>query len=71
MRGWTADAATVLGVGDRLGSIEPGKLADFVVLDRDILTCPVDDIREAVVLTTVLAGGDPDGGQCGLRDTRP
>ncbi|WP_442914528.1 amidohydrolase family protein [Kribbella sp. NBC_01484] len=70
MRGWTADAATVLGVEDRLGSIEPGKLADFVVLDRDILTCPVDDIREAVVLTTVLAGGDPDGGQCGLRDTR-
>jgi predicted amidohydrolase YtcJ len=56
IRGWTADAATVLGVEDRLGSIEPGKLADFVVLDRDILTCPVDDIREAVVLTTVLDG---------------
>jgi predicted amidohydrolase YtcJ len=55
IRGWTSDAATVLGVEDRLGSIEPGKLADFVVLDRDILTCPVDDIREAVVLTTVLA----------------
>ena len=50
------DAATVLGVDDRLGSIEPGKLADFVVLDRDILTCPVDDIRDAVVLTTTLSG---------------
>ncbi|MFD3404607.1 amidohydrolase [Kribbella sp. NPDC058693] len=60
IRGWTADAAIVLGVGDRLGSIEPGKLADFVVLDRDILTCPVDEIREATVLRTVLAGRDPD-----------
>jgi predicted amidohydrolase YtcJ len=27
------------------GSIEPGKLADLVVLDEDILTCPEDDIR--------------------------
>ncbi|TDW18174.1 amidohydrolase [Kribbella kalugense] len=52
IRGWTADAATVLGVGDRLGSIEPGKLADFIVLDRDILTCPVDEIRDIAVLTT-------------------
>lgn len=43
-------------MGDRLGSIEPGKLADFVVLDRDILTCPVDDIRDAMVLTTVMGG---------------
>jgi predicted amidohydrolase YtcJ len=56
LRGWTADAATVLGVADQVGSIEPGKLADFVVLDRDILTCPVDDIRDAMVLTTALGG---------------
>jgi predicted amidohydrolase YtcJ len=26
------------------------------VLDRDILTCPEDEIREARVLTTVLGG---------------
>jgi len=56
IRGWTTDAATVLGVADQLGSIEPGKLADFVVLDRDILTCPLGDIRTTTVLTTAVGG---------------
>jgi predicted amidohydrolase YtcJ len=30
---------------DKRGSIEPGKLADLVVIDRDFLTCPEDEIR--------------------------
>jgi len=38
------------------GSIEPGKLADFVVLDRDILTCPVGDIKDITVEATYLGG---------------
>jgi predicted amidohydrolase YtcJ len=56
VRGCTAGGAAVLGWADRIGSIEPGKLADFVVLDRDVLTCPVDEIREARVLSTALGG---------------
>jgi len=31
-------------------------LADFVVLDRDILRCPVDEIRSASVEETWLGG---------------
>jgi predicted amidohydrolase YtcJ len=41
---------------DQTGSLEAGKQADFVVLDRDLLTCPVDDIRDIQVLQTYLAG---------------
>ena len=38
------------------GSLEPGKLADFIVLDRDILTCPVDEVRSIRVSQTYLGG---------------
>jgi predicted amidohydrolase YtcJ len=38
------------------GSLEPGKLADFVVLDRNILSCPVDDIKSINVEQTWLGG---------------
>ncbi len=36
VRAFTLDAADILGVGDRLGSIEPGKIANLVVTDGDI-----------------------------------
>lgn len=38
------------------GSIEPGKLADFIIIDRDILTCPVEDVKEIQVESTWLGG---------------
>ena len=41
---------------DRLGSLEPGKLADFVVLGQDYLQVPVDDISEIPVIKTFLGG---------------
>jgi predicted amidohydrolase YtcJ len=41
---------------DVKGSIEPGKLADMVVLSDDLLTCPEDDIKDIVAETTVVGG---------------
>jgi len=38
------------------GSIESGKLADLIVVDRDILACPEDEIKETKVLWTLLGG---------------
>jgi predicted amidohydrolase YtcJ len=38
------------------GSLEAGKLADLVVLDRDILTCPLDDVRKTRAEQTWLGG---------------
>lgn len=38
------------------GSLEVGKLADLILIDRDYLTCPVDDVRTTRVLLTVVGG---------------
>lgn len=52
----TINGARVLMWDDEIGSIEAGKFADLVVLDTDILTCPLDDIRDTEVLTTLVGG---------------
>jgi hypothetical protein len=41
---------------DKMGSLEAGKLADFIILDRDILTVPTKDIPYLKVLMTVVGG---------------
>ncbi len=38
------------------GSIEAGKLADLILVDRDPLTCPEDDLRTTRVLATMVGG---------------
>ncbi len=38
------------------GSLEPGKLADLVVIDRDYLTCPEEQIRDIQVRRTIVGG---------------
>lgn len=52
----TINGAVYVLKKDRLGSIEVGKLADLVVLDRDYMTVPEEEISETRSLMTMLGG---------------
>jgi predicted amidohydrolase YtcJ len=56
IRFYTKNNAYLLFREDQIGSLEPGKLADFVVVDTDLLTCPEDQIPKTQVLRTFLNG---------------
>ena len=43
------------------GSLEVGKLADLIVVDRDLFRLPTEDINKAEVLTTILEGREVFG----------
>lgn len=53
---YTINNAKIMGVADSRGSVEPGKLADLVVLSQDILSVAPDDIRNTRALLTLLGG---------------
>jgi predicted amidohydrolase YtcJ len=38
------------------GSLEPGKLADLIVIDRDVLNCASKDVAKTSVLYTIVGG---------------
>ena len=52
----TRSNAYLLFMEDKLGTLEAGKLADMVVLDRDYMTIPVDDIRNIEAVMTIVGG---------------
>jgi predicted amidohydrolase YtcJ len=56
IRFYTANNAYLMFLEQQAGSLEAGKLADLVLLDRDILTCPVDTIKDTQVLRTYVDG---------------
>ena len=56
IRLYTLNNAYLTFEEDRKGSIESGKLADFIVLDRNILDCPLDQIASTRVLETYVGG---------------
>jgi predicted amidohydrolase YtcJ len=56
IRFYTINNAYVLFLDEVAGSLEAGKLADMIVLDRDLLACPVDEIKSARVLRTYVGG---------------
>jgi predicted amidohydrolase YtcJ len=56
LRMFTIDAAYAAFEEDIKGSLTPGKLADIVVLSKDIMTIPALEILETKVLMTILGG---------------
>jgi predicted amidohydrolase YtcJ len=53
---FTINNARILLLEKEAGSLEPGKLADMVLLDRDVLECPIERLAETRVLKTWLGG---------------
>jgi predicted amidohydrolase YtcJ len=56
MKMWTRWAANYVRKPQQLGSLETGKLADLVILDRDYFTIPVDEILKIRPLMTMVGG---------------
>ncbi|EIW76728.1 hypothetical protein CONPUDRAFT_139452 [Coniophora puteana RWD-64-598 SS2] len=56
LKGMTLDAAYASFAEDKIGSLEIGKRADFVILDRDIMKVPQSEILGTKVQATVIDG---------------
>ena len=56
LRLFTRGNSWFLRMEDKIGSLEPGKLADLVVLDRDYFTVPDVQIKQIKSLMTIVDG---------------
>ena len=56
LRAYTINGARQLGLAEITGSIEAGKSADFVILDRDIMACTPEELKDTEVEETWFAG---------------
>jgi predicted amidohydrolase YtcJ len=56
IRFYTINNAVLHSEEHEKGSIEPGKLADVILVDRDPLTCPENELRQTRVLWTMVGG---------------
>jgi predicted amidohydrolase YtcJ len=53
---YTRNSARAMNMLDTIGSIAPGKRADLIAIDRDVLIVPPEELREAKILWTIVAG---------------
>ena len=56
LRLFTRDNSWFLRMEDKIGSIEPGKLADLAVLDRDYFAVPDAEIKKIRSVLTIVDG---------------
>ncbi len=53
---YTRNSAQVMNQLEEIGSLAPGKLADLVLVDRDVLSVPPEELKDAAVVWTMLGG---------------
>jgi len=53
---YTRNSAQAMNLQDSIGTIAPGKRADLILLDRDVLTVSPEEMRETKVLWTLVGG---------------
>ena len=56
LRAYTVNTAWAAGEEAIKGTLEPGKLADLVVLDRDPFQVPPEELKDIQVLMTMVGG---------------
>ena len=53
---YTRNSARAMNLLDSIGSLAPGKRADLILIDRDVLTVSPEQMRDAKILWTIVAG---------------